>query len=112
MLLSPAQCAGTTGPAGATLHTALRLQPLANPNAPPPHFLLPSGPQDAERGVLLQDLPPVLQLQLKRFEFDFQRDQVIKVGAARGEVQGGAGQLQARQRVAHAQCSPCTVCHP
>lgn len=29
------------------------------------------GLQDAERGVIFQDFPPVLHLQLKRFEFDY-----------------------------------------
>ena len=29
--------------------------------------------------MLFGDLPPVLQLQLKRFEYDFQRDAMIKV---------------------------------
>ena len=32
------------------------------------------GLQDADKGVLFMDFPPVLQLQLKRFEYDFQRD--------------------------------------
>ena len=36
-------------------------------------------PQDARKGVLFDDFPPVLQLQLKRFEYDFQRDIMIKV---------------------------------
>ena len=35
--------------------------------------------QDACKGVLFDDFPPVLQLQLKRFEYDFQRDIMIKV---------------------------------
>lgn len=35
--------------------------------------------QDARKGVLFDDFPPVLQLQLKRFEYDFQRDIMIKV---------------------------------
>ena len=35
--------------------------------------------QDARKGVLFDDFPPVLQLQLKRFEYDFQRDMMIKV---------------------------------
>jgi len=37
--------------------------------------------QDARKGVLFDDFPPVLQLQLKRFEYDFQRDMMVKVTA-------------------------------
>jgi hypothetical protein len=39
-----------------------------------PHLL-----QDAKKGVLFMDFPPVLQLQLKRFEYDFMRDTMVKV---------------------------------
>jgi hypothetical protein len=35
--------------------------------------------QDARKGVLFDQLPPVLQLQLKRFEYDFARDTMVKV---------------------------------
>lgn len=38
--------------------------------------------QDARKGVLFDDFPPVLQLQLKRFEYDFQRDTMVKVRSA------------------------------
>lgn len=38
-----------------------------------------SQPQDARKGVLFDSFPPVLQLQLKRFEYDFQRDVMVKV---------------------------------
>ena len=38
--------------------------------------------QDAKKGVLFDSLPPVLQLQLKRFEYDFQRDAMVKVSEA------------------------------
>jgi hypothetical protein len=31
--------------------------------------------------VLFDDFPPVLQLQLKRFEYNFQTDSMVKVGA-------------------------------
>ena len=31
------------------------------------------GKQDAEKGVLFTELPPVLTIHLKRFEFDMQR---------------------------------------
>lgn len=37
------------------------------------------GLQDARRGISFINLPPVLQLQLKRFEYDFQRDANIKI---------------------------------
>lgn len=35
--------------------------------------------QDAKKGVLFIDFPPVLQLQLKRFEYDFMGDTMVKV---------------------------------
>ncbi|CAN6982189.1 unnamed protein product [Brassica oleracea var. botrytis] len=35
--------------------------------------------QDAKKGVLFMDFPPVLQLQLKRFEYDFMRDIMVKI---------------------------------
>lgn len=38
--------------------------------------------QDARKGVLFDEFPPVLQLQLKRFEYDFQRDIMVKVSSA------------------------------
>lgn len=37
------------------------------------------GLQDARKGVLFESFPPVLQLQLKRFEYDFQRDTMVKI---------------------------------
>eukprot|EP00252_Welwitschia_mirabilis_P016663 TRINITY_DN3688_c0_g3_i1.p1 TRINITY_DN3688_c0_g3~~TRINITY_DN3688_c0_g3_i1.p1 ORF type:complete len:1111 (+),score=262.49 TRINITY_DN3688_c0_g3_i1:336-3668(+) len=37
------------------------------------------GLQDAKKGVLFLDFPPVLQLQLKRFEYDFMRDIMVKI---------------------------------
>ncbi len=37
------------------------------------------GLQDAEKGVLFTAFPPVLQLQLKRFEYDFNRDAMVKI---------------------------------
>ncbi|CAN4109417.1 unnamed protein product [Withania somnifera] len=37
------------------------------------------GLQDAKKGVLFIDFPPVLQLQLKRFEYDFMRDTMFKI---------------------------------
>lgn len=42
--------------------------------------------QDARKGVLFIDFPPVLQLQLKRFEYDFMRDTMVKVGHLRPHV--------------------------
>jgi ubiquitin carboxyl-terminal hydrolase 7 len=37
------------------------------------------GPQDAKKGVIFQSFPPVLNLHLKRFEYEAQRDAMIKV---------------------------------
>uniref|UniRef100_A0A7S0WIA5 ubiquitinyl hydrolase 1 n=1 Tax=Chlamydomonas leiostraca TaxID=1034604 RepID=A0A7S0WIA5_9CHLO len=37
------------------------------------------GLQDAKKGVKFVDLPPVLQLQLKRFEYDMHRDAMVKI---------------------------------
>ncbi|XP_071724794.1 ubiquitin C-terminal hydrolase 12-like isoform X2 [Rutidosis leptorrhynchoides] len=37
------------------------------------------GLQEAKKGVLFIDFPPVLQLQLKRFEYDFMRDTMVKI---------------------------------
>ncbi|KAL1549232.1 CSN-associated deubiquitinating enzyme Ubp12 [Salvia divinorum] len=37
------------------------------------------GLQDAKKGVLFIDFPPVLQLHLKRFEYDFMRDSMVKI---------------------------------
>ena len=44
-------------------------------------------PQDAKKGVLFIDFPPVLQLQLKRFEYDFMRDTMVKVRGALATAQ-------------------------
>jgi ubiquitin carboxyl-terminal hydrolase 7 len=38
------------------------------------------GLQDARKGIIFQSFPPVLHLQLKRFEYDIQRDAMVKVG--------------------------------
>ncbi|MBA0732514.1 hypothetical protein Gogos_016601, partial [Gossypium gossypioides] len=46
------------------------------------------GLQDAKKGVLFIDFPPVLQLQLKRFEYDFMRDTMVKVSSCLGMVPG------------------------
>lgn len=37
------------------------------------------GLQDAKKGVIFENFPPVLHLQLKRFEYDMMRDTMIKV---------------------------------
>ncbi|KAG1172248.1 hypothetical protein G6F70_001903 [Rhizopus microsporus] len=37
------------------------------------------GLQDAKKGVIFEDFPPVLHLQLKRFEYDFMRDTMVKI---------------------------------
>lgn len=37
------------------------------------------GLQDAKKGVIFDSFPQVLHLQLKRFEYDFQRDAMVKV---------------------------------
>lgn len=37
------------------------------------------GMQDARKGVIFESFPPVLHLQLKRFEYDMQRDTMVKV---------------------------------
>jgi len=37
------------------------------------------GLQDARKGVIFESLPPVLQLQLKRFEYDIERDAMVKI---------------------------------
>ncbi|KAJ2468454.1 ubiquitin-specific protease ubp15, partial [Coemansia sp. RSA 2322] len=37
------------------------------------------GLQDAKKGVIFESFPPVLQLQLKRFEYDFRRDAMVKI---------------------------------
>ena len=37
------------------------------------------GLQDADKGVIFESFPPVLHLQLKRFEYDFMRDTMVKV---------------------------------
>ncbi|GAA5896538.1 hypothetical protein JCM6882_005722 [Rhodosporidiobolus microsporus] len=37
------------------------------------------GLQDAKKGVIFESFPPVLHLQLKRFEYDMHRDQNVKI---------------------------------
>ena len=44
------------------------------------HLASLRGVQDAKKGILFEEFPPVLQLQLKRFEYDFMKDAMVKVG--------------------------------
>lgn len=37
------------------------------------------GLQDAKKGVIFESFPPVLHLQLKRFEYDMVKDSMVKV---------------------------------
>ena len=37
------------------------------------------GPQAARKGIIFQSFPPVLYLSLKRWEYDVQRDAMVKV---------------------------------
>lgn len=37
--------------------------------------------QDAKKGVLFEKFPPVLELHLKRFEYDFVRDMNVKINS-------------------------------
>ncbi|EPX73668.1 ubiquitin carboxy terminal hydrolase Ubp22 [Schizosaccharomyces octosporus yFS286] len=37
------------------------------------------GFQEAKKGVIFESFPPILHLQLKRFEYDFERDTMIKI---------------------------------
>lgn len=37
------------------------------------------GLQDAKKGVIFENFPPVLHLQLKRFEYDMERDAMVKI---------------------------------
>ncbi|RZC81914.1 hypothetical protein C5167_044492 [Papaver somniferum] len=37
------------------------------------------GLQDAKKGILFTDFPPVLQLQLKRYEYDVMRESMVKI---------------------------------
>lgn len=37
------------------------------------------GLQDAKKGFVFESFPPVLHLQLKRFEYDIHRDAMVKV---------------------------------
>ena len=39
------------------------------------------GMQDARKGVWFRRFPPVLELQLKRFDYDFARDQMVKINS-------------------------------
>lgn len=37
------------------------------------------GLQDARKGVIFNAFPPVLHLQLRRFEYDIEKDALVKV---------------------------------
>ena len=37
------------------------------------------GMQDARKFIRFKKLPPVLQVQVNRFDYDFQRDQMVKI---------------------------------
>lgn len=37
------------------------------------------GLQDAQKGVIFKAFPPVLHLQLRRFEYDVEKDALVKV---------------------------------
>lgn len=37
------------------------------------------GLQEAKKGVIFESFPPVLHLQLKRFEYDMERDAMVKI---------------------------------
>ena len=43
------------------------------------YFAEGHGLQDAEKGVIFESFPSVLHLQLKRFEYDYQRDTMMKI---------------------------------
>lgn len=44
------------------------------------------GLQDAKKGVIFESFPPVLHLQLKRFEYDMMRDMMVKVCVCLGMI--------------------------
>ncbi len=44
------------------------------------------GLQEAKKGIVFQSFPPVLHLQLKRFEYDIQRDAMVKVRSTGAEI--------------------------
>ena len=46
------------------------------------------GLQDAKKGIIFESFPPVLHLQLKRFEYDIQRDAMVKVNTMTPELDG------------------------
>lgn len=43
------------------------------------YMALGHGLQDAKKGVIFETFPPVLHLQLKRFEYDMAKDSMVKV---------------------------------
>lgn len=46
------------------------------------------GLQDAKKGIIFESFPPVLHLQLKRFEYDIQRDAMVKASATSPTIIG------------------------
>lgn len=56
------------------------------------------GLQDAKKGVIFTRLPPVLHLQLKRFEYDYMQDDYCKVNDRWVQERGGD-----RPRLSHLQ---------
>jgi ubiquitin carboxyl-terminal hydrolase 7 len=58
------------------------------------------GLQDAKKGIIFQSFPPVLHLQLKRFEYDVQRDAMVKVRATFTVGRTGVNSQFADQRSA------------
>src|SRR5260370_30032040 len=56
------------------------------------------GLQDAKKGVIFQSFPPVLHLQLKRFEYDIQRDAMVKVRLERHSSNFGLISISAISR--------------
>jgi ubiquitin carboxyl-terminal hydrolase 7 len=63
------------------------------------------GKQAARKGVVFDELPSVLQLHLKRFEYDYTKDSIVKVGA-RGAGQAGRAPAAAAPRSAARSVGP------
>lgn len=71
------------------------------------------GLQDAKKGVIFEKFPPVLHLQLRRFEYDMEKDAMCKVSAMRavscerGALMGhmfGVDQRSSRVPLRHRPC--------
>jgi hypothetical protein len=61
--------------------------------------------QDAKIGDLFCDFPPVLQLHLKRFEYDLERDMRVKVPAAVAALHTGSQMSTPHQSSEHPELS-------